>query len=210
MLEDPTLSTVKSTRSHLSYAIPYRPTSTQSTQTPRISSAGDYNITAEMYNKKRELFAPTKPTLEQQAEDNGGLYASIQTPLNRRQRRPLYSEQVSCGRRSVPHTTYSEDEGVVLHCESESSGSQYAPSDNRVHYDKVANRELRTPPSKDFTYSRYSWDRTLDTTYETLDTSYFDRSVVYKSPVKPHSYRSIGGKSLIRKSIKHDQLKCFA
>lgn len=200
LAEDPAHSTIKSMKSALDYAIPYRPTSTQSTQTPRTPSK-DYDIMASysakvMHDRSKELYAPsTRPSLEQQqVEEEAGLYASIKAPVTRRQRRPLYSEQrVSAGRRSIPHTVYSEDEGVVLHCESESSGSHYAPSDHRVLYDSVDNRYEPPSPTKAFNYTKYAWDKVSDTTYEALDTNYFDRSIKYQSPLRPQSYRSTAG-----------------
>lgn len=148
-----------------------------------------------MHDRKKELYASnTTPTLEE-GDDEAGLYASIKTPMIRRQRRPLYSEQrMSAGRRSIPHTAYSEDEGVVLHCESESSGSHYAPSDNRALYDPVDTQREPHSPNKALDYTKkYLWEKTSDATYEALDTSYFDRSIMYQSPVRPQSYRSNAG-----------------
>lgn len=180
--------------------------------------------TRTQYNRNRELYAPSSRTLTNQNDPlrldfySGSTRKAV--PYNPNQ---TITPTHSVSRHKASHV-YSEDEGIVVNSESDSSVSQFASYENREKYliaappNQVLHREpySRYPVSgrKDtapgFEYTRYTWNPTNgDLVYDANYTTGNERVPRRAINSNKHRRQTFGKLNFRINAIIQDDGSCF-
>lgn len=134
------------------------------------------------YNRNRELYAPTRTATHPHGTDQLGFYSSSTRqaiPYNTQPNHKPDNTTMRSVTRSIYNHVYSEDEGIVVNSESDSSGSQFATYDkqdtrsapgqfSQSKYDSYAryNPQYQPVRANDPNYRNYIWDGANGAAYE--------------------------------------------